>query len=244
MFASSAERLIAWASRRPLDIDETSPAVRAEYLGYLESVLGSRGQNDLVTDGIAYRHFRDTVLAGQFDAAGRSLARLEASLKQKYDSGVFDPARTMEAVRVIATAEEFGAAYPWFLPNFYFVRGMYAKLSEHDEDAARRYFRFSRELTLYIVRLWGDMYVLEALSFVPEAWQQEAVSAAFRGDPAVCVEWLAAIASGGPETAFAFAGNRPSNRQIERAFVEGLSILSSLNRADALGKALAIAWTI
>ena len=233
-----AERLIAWASRRPLDIDETSPAVRAEYLGYLESVLGSRGQDDVVTDGIAYRHFRDTVLAGQFDAARRSLARLETSLKQKYGPGVFDPARTMEAVRVIATADEFGAAYPWFLPNFYFVRGMYAKLSEHDEDAARRYFRFSRELTLYIVRLWGDMYALESLAFVPEAWQQEAVSAAFRGDPAVCVEWLAAIANGGPETAVSFAGNRPSNRQIERAFVEGLSILSSLNRPDALGKAL------
>jgi hypothetical protein len=41
---------------------EKSPKVRAEYLHYLEEILESRKQNDIVTDGIAYFHFRDTVI--------------------------------------------------------------------------------------------------------------------------------------------------------------------------------------
>jgi SAM-dependent methyltransferase len=232
------ERLIAWASQRPLDIAENSPEVRAEYLRYLESMLASRKENDFVTDGIAYRHFRDTLLAQNFDAARRSLSRLETSLKEKYPANLLDPDKTLERVLTLTTAEDYNAAYPWFLPNFYYLRGIYAKLSERDEKTARQYFRASRELTTYIASSWSILFVLEALSFLPEAWQQEAVSAALNGDPSVCVEWIASIANGGRQTAPAFGGNRLSNRQIEQAYLEGLSILAALNRPEALGKTL------
>lgn len=232
------ERLVGWASHRPLDVDPQSPAVRAQYLDYLESVLASRAENDSITDGIAYRHFRDTVLAGQFDAARRSLQRLETSLGEKYRADVLHPVRARELVQSLASVDEFSAACPWFLPNFYFLRGMYAKLVERDEEGARQCFRTSREVTTFLSRSWGDMLVLEALSFLPEAWQQEAVSAAGQGDSSVCVEWMASIANGGPDIVAAFGGSRPSDHQIERAFVEGLSLLGSLNRREALREAL------
>jgi SAM-dependent methyltransferase len=234
----SGERQFAWASKRPLSIDENSTPIRAEYLRYLDEILGKRTENDVVTDGIAYRHFRDTVLAGQFEAAGRSLSRLETSLTEKYQSDAFNPDRMLQRVRTLTTSESYSAAFPWFLPNFYFVRGMYAKLSEHDEQTARQFFRASRELTRYICDSWGPFFVLEALSFLPEAWQQEAVSAGLKGDPSVCEEWIASIANGGPETDAAFGGNRLSDRQIEQAYMEGLTILGALNRPEALRKAL------
>jgi SAM-dependent methyltransferase len=232
------ERLIAWASQRPLDIAENSPEVRAEYLRYLEEILASRKENDFVTDGIAYRHFRDTVLAGQVDAARRSLSRLETSLKEKYQADLLDPDQTLERVHTLTTAEDYDAAYPWFLPNFYFLRSIYAKLSERDEKAARQYFRASRKLTTYIGSSWGTLFVLEALSFLPDAWQQEAVSAALNGDPSVCEEWIAVIADGDRRTPPELGGDRLSNRQIGQAYLEGLSILGALNRPEALGKAL------
>lgn len=232
------ERLIGWASQRPLNIDENLPLLRAEYLRYLEEILVSRKENDFVTDGIAYRHFRDTVLAGQFDAARISLSRLEISLKEKYQTDLLAPRQTLEHVLTLTVAEDYNAAYPWFLPNFYFARGMYAKLFERDEQSAREFFRASRHLATYIAASWGSHHVLEALSFLPEAWQQEAVSAAINGDPSVCEEWLAVVANGGYISLPELGGNRLSNRQIEQAYLEGLSIFTALNRPEALRKAL------
>ncbi len=232
------ERLIAWASQRPLDIEQNSPQVRAEYLHYLEEMLATRKENDFVTDGIAYRHFRDTALAQNFDAARRSLTRLETSLLEKYPATLSDPDQTLERVLTLTAAEDYNAAYPWFLPNFYYLLGLYAKLFEHNEQAARQYFRASRHLTAYIASTWGALFVLEALSFLPEAWQQEAVSAAINGDPSVCEEWITVIAGGDHHTFPKLGGNRLSNRQIEQAYLEGLSILAALNRPEALRKAL------
>jgi 2-polyprenyl-3-methyl-5-hydroxy-6-metoxy-1,4-benzoquinol methylase len=234
------ERLIAWASRRPLAIDERSPELRDEYLCYLRQALAAREQDDIVADGIAYRHFRDTVLSGQLHAARATLARLERSLKSKYGDAIVDaPDRTVDAVRALATSRAFDAACPWFLPSWYFVRGLYAKLSERDEPAARRYFRASRELTLWLAKSFGSVTVLEALSFAPEAWKQEAVSAALVGDASPCIEWMAAVGAGGPPTAARFGDTPLSDRQVEQAYVEGLSILRALNEREALARTLA-----
>jgi SAM-dependent methyltransferase len=234
----AAERLVAWASRRPLGVQPLAPSARHEYLSYLEQVLTTRTANDAVTCGIAYRHFRDTVLGGRVDLARASLARFEGGLRESGAAVALDPERVLPAVRALPDAAAFNSAFPWCLPNFHFVRGVYAKLAERDEAAARRHFHASRALTTHIAAAWGTACLLEALSFVPDAWQQESVSAALGGDASVCEEWIATLGARSLQPAAGPDDVRFNERQIEQGYMEGLSILGAFDRTQSLGVAL------
>lgn len=235
---SLGERLVAWASQRPLDIEVQSMVVREEYLRYLKQVLNDRSTNDSVTDGIAYRLFRDLVLAEDFAGARPVLARLEASLAEKYPQLDLAPEKILERLHTCTTSTQFGALHPHFLPNFCFLRGVFAHLAERDLEKARAYFRASRLATSALVDAWGIHFALEAISFVPDARKFEAICAAMLGDPSVCEQWMVDIDAGGPEASKAFLHQQLSPAQLESAYSEGLAILLAFGRGPALGASL------
>ncbi len=224
-----AERLVAWASMRPLDVQVGATKTRREYLHYLDHILSNRKENDFVTDGIAYRKFRDNTLAGQYENAFAALQRLQVSLNEKYPMLLLDePEQTLAQIRQIDRPEDFGVAFPWFLPNFYYVRAVYAKLIEHNEVKARNYFHSSRELTNFIAQSWGMPYVMEAIGMSRDAWRQEAISAALAGDLSVCEELVGMVQHQSLQVHPQWKGETLTCRYIETIYMDGLSIYYKL----------------
>lgn len=232
------ERLVAWASHQPLDIDARMGQARQEYLRYLDVMVDERSTNDVVTDGFCYRHFKEAVLGGTFELARKSLARLRRSLGERYEHNLLAPLHTLQRIEQMKRAEEYAATCPWFLPNFYFVMGIFCQLGRGNTELARRYYHASRKITLHIARHWGSLYVLEALSFLPEAWQQEAICAAIGGDPSICEELVTVIERAGSGPSAELGENPFTVRQIEQGYLEGLSVFASLDRPEALKIAL------
>lgn len=232
------ERIVAWASQQPLDIDAQMDHARREYLEYLDVMVNERVPNDLVSHGLSYRHFKEAVLTGNFSKADKSLVRLRDDLTAYYGELIFAPIRALNHIKQMDSDAKFASAYPWFLPNLYFALGIFCQVHSNNINMARRYYHASREITRHISRHWGIFYVVESLSFLPEAWQQEAVCAAIEGDPSICEDLVSAIVQAGSGPSEELCGNPFTLRQIEQGYLEGLSIFDSLNRPAALRRAL------
>lgn len=232
------ERLVAWASRRPHAIPTDTQQQRAEYLRYLDQVLAQRAEEDLVFDGIAYRSFKDNMLGGHIQQAIASVGRLEASLVNKYTARILDPEMTGDHVLALVEADDFDTQYPWFLPNYYFVRGYHAKIVEKNEAMAAKYFRASYRITRHIASRWGTLHVLEGLHFLADAYLHESISAALNGDPEPCEAWMDIVVEHSDRRPLLAGGNRLSRMQVLTAYMEGFAILHAFKRHAVLERAL------
>lgn len=237
------ERLFAWASHKAFTLTEDQKDIREEYLQYLRTILAQRKERDWVYDGIAYRHFRDTVFGGDFQAARQTLENLKLSLTEKYGADVLDPVYAVDHISQVKSSEEFSPVFPWFLPNLFYLMGMFAKLAERNEAAAHRHFRASRYLTTFIAESWGVIFILEAMAWLFEAWLQESISQAHSGNATVAMEFLTALQNADMQTVPALAHTKPPLHQLENAFVELVAIVNTLGTVSQLEQTMDICLT-
>lgn len=234
------ERLFAWAGKKPFSLTEDMKGIREEYLRYLRTILAQRNERDRVYDGIAYRYLRDTVFAGDLQSARYTLENLKPGLVEKYGAGVLDPVDAVDRLYRMKSAEEFSQAFPWFLPNLFYLMGMFAKAAEHNEARASHYFCASRSFTAFIAESWGVIFVLEAMSWMFDAWLQESISQAHTGNASVAADLLSALRMADMETAPALANTRPPLHQLGNAIVELAAIINALGNPSQLEQSMDI----
>lgn len=237
------ERLFAWAGKKPFSLTEDMKDIREEYLRYLRTILAQRKERDWVYDGIAYRHFRDTVFGGDFQAARHTLENLKLSLTEKYGAEVLDPVSAVDRLSRVQSSEEFSQAFPWFLPNLFYLMGMFAKMEERNEAAAYHHFRASRLFTTFIAESWGVIFVLEAMAWLFDAWLQESISQAHSGNASIAMDFLAALQNADMEIVPALAHTKPPLHQLENAFVELVAIVNTLGNPSQLEQTMDICLT-
>jgi len=190
------ERLSAWASHAPFELDAS--LTEAVYVPYLEQLWATCSAEDVLHDGIAYRLFKEKLNRGDMAGAAAPMKALEDGYRRKYGPGVLDPATAAElgGMADISVHERL----PYGLAPYHFFRAIYARLAESDAHRAALGFRAAARIALAGGEA-APLYFQEALSLVWIARQQEGLAWAATGDNARALalfdEILAAHADGG-----------------------------------------------
>jgi SAM-dependent methyltransferase len=132
-----SQRLIAWASGRPLDIDDQDSSLRGAYFAYLERTLASPGTDARVWTSYAYRYVRDKVNFGDFRAADPVAGELMRRLATAWGESILDMASL--AGRSASCPRQWAALAiegPFFMPVLLYALGVLALLHHRQFDRA------------------------------------------------------------------------------------------------------------
>ena len=137
---SRGHRLVAYASRRPIDFDTTAPLDRTLYQKYLKQVLDRDGLPSALQRGARYRLLKEFTNAGDYNSARVLLKTLAAEIEGTFGIDIEAPLPqfVMEAMRSGPKTGRFGA--PWSLPGILYCAGMIAQNGDGDPGAAVNWF--------------------------------------------------------------------------------------------------------
>ncbi len=159
------ERMILWASRRPLAVAPDPARLLPHYWHYLDSRLRDGDPASPVWQGLAYRWTKELVNQGRFEEAGQVAVTLMAALRRTYGTHIADPDATLQRLRGCADLADVGRVIPYFMPNLYYFLGALAQHGDHDSSHARTLYAGAIACTLDVCR-FGSVFFLEALSLL------------------------------------------------------------------------------
>lgn len=171
------ERLVGWASRRPVAIaaQVPPPAARAAYMTYLEGRVAAEDvESTALWQGMAYRCVRDLVNGGNLRTAGVVARRLRRALEARFGAHVLQPDAMIARLYAVESLAAAGEIAPFFLPCLYYLLGALAEHLDGDDRTALAYYRGSHATTLACVARQGSIFHLEAISLVWPARLAEA----------------------------------------------------------------------
>jgi len=138
--ASRGHRLIAYASRQPIDFDTTAPLDRTMYCRYLTQLLSRRDLPPSLERGLRHRLLKELTNAADYDAAQAVLALLASDIDRTYGFALdaVIPATVLDQIRSGAVTGRFGA--PWCLAGILYCAGIIAQNGRNDPAAASLLF--------------------------------------------------------------------------------------------------------
>lgn len=135
------ERLVAYASDVKLRPLGRTQEARELYIRYLEELLQVESTCPALTQGIAYRLFRERVNGGQYREAEYILTRLLEAVVAEYGETALEPEAATALAEGAASWVDFGERLPYNLPCIYYYLGMFQLNHARDYDQAQKLFR-------------------------------------------------------------------------------------------------------
>ncbi|MDB5362591.1 MAG: hypothetical protein JWO51_3888 [Rhodospirillales bacterium] len=137
---SAGHRLVAYASRRPLDFDPAAPLDRGLYRRYLTQVLARDGLQLSLQRGLRYRLLKELTNSADYDEARVLLQVLSADIEATFGFSIEAPVpnQILDKVRQGTISGRFGA--PWCLAGVLYCAGMIAQNGENAPAIASRCF--------------------------------------------------------------------------------------------------------
>ncbi len=160
------ERLIAWASDAPIRLQDGQDAARRSYLQYLFGLYQRLPADSALFDGIAYRTLKETVNIGEWDGAKAAVASLERRLVESWGRAVLEPEQVFAVSNTLGDFDDLGRNFPYFLPVYYYYRGVVARHEENDMGKALRYFQGAHS----VGRLWSALASPPQLETIGHIW--------------------------------------------------------------------------
>ena len=235
------ERIVAWSSKRAFTLSESLDKPRKDYLSYLQSAVQKlENQHDLVYDGILYRFFRDQLNAGDIDAAAASLQKLEVSLVDKYGPEVLSPQAVINALSTWSSHSQFAKLYPYFLPNYFYYRGIFGLQKKQDSMYIVQCFSTSWMLTEVAAERLGTHSFLEALSLIWVARLRENLGLLALGKLDSIIGFLEQAVESTDSVMADFGFSKLNVAQIELIFESTITQLSMRGKTSEFGQALLI----
>ncbi len=235
------ERLVAWASKKAFQLNESPDKFREDYLNYLVSAIEKlSNRHDLVYDGLVYRLFRDQLNAGNITAATDTLKKLEESLIEKYGSAVLQPKATIEALSSWSSNSEFIKLYPYFLPNYFYYRGILGLLLGENPVLTVQYFSASWKFTRAALEKIGIYSFLEAISLIWTAKLHESLCLIMLGNFSQTVKFLEESARAAESIVIDFGFSKLDAPKIETILSTIFNQLISQKRVNELTQTLPI----
>lgn len=229
--SAQGERLIAWASDRPLPAAVPMVQLRPGYIHLLRSLMDSVPASGPLFNGLAYRALKESVHAGDLGLAQDALQRLQASLASGFGAAILEPERALAAVQSCSTMSELAAKLPFFLPPFFYFRGMLRAALGADATGAARDFQGAFATGIRYGQVAAQLN-LETLSLVWPARMQQLMIQLRLGDSAGALRIAGEMARqrGLCTRDFGFARLEP--QQADDALRAAIAACQALNAAQ------------
>ena len=235
------ERIIAWSSKQAFTLSKSLDKPRQDYLSYLYSAVQRlENQHNLVYDGILYRLFRDQLNAGNINAAAAALQKIEASLVDKYGPEVLNPQAIINAMPTWSSHSQFAKFYPYFLPNYFYYRGVFGLQKNQDLMYIVQCFSTSWMLTKVGTERLGTHSFLEALSLIWIARLRENHGLLVLGKLDYIISFLEQAVKSTELVMADFGFSKLNTLQIGLIFESAITQLSIRGKTNELGQALLI----
>lgn len=228
-------RLVAWASRRPLAIDEDPARLRAPYLDYLRRRAGDPAVPAPTGAALRYRLYRERVFDGAWEEASR-LRPAVVAWATPPGARADVPASWIEALGTRATLREYTAVAPYVLPAVMTLLGRHAQLGDADPARALGWYDAALLAQERMVRA-SPIHVMESVHVGWHAlWQRPVCAIALR-DWARARATLDALGEATTRPSATFAHAR-AHRAGSRAILEHAALTqASLGRWDDVAHA-------
>ena len=154
-------RLIAYASSRPI-AKRAHDLARSEYLRYLEQRADTLPPGTPTANGVLYRLIRDLANAGRWQDALRWSQRLDRDLEATFGPGAVHPTPCLAQLNDWHDAGSFSELHPFFLPNYFYLKGNIHRISLGQVDASTAHYEAACTLTLAMLERIGFAYCIEA----------------------------------------------------------------------------------
>ncbi|MEO5700279.1 MAG: class I SAM-dependent methyltransferase [Casimicrobiaceae bacterium] len=230
---SFGERQVVWASRRPLDVDDSLDGARTRYLRYIAD--RSRSGVDVrspLWQGFAYRAVRDLLNAGDVGGAAVMAKRLCDAITDVYGEAALDPTVVVPRLAVARTLAEVGEIGPYFLPCLYFLLGAIAEHAARDAEKARNFYAGSHAATVAAVGRLGTIHFLEAVSLVWPARVAEARLLLARGAWRQASSLIIGLAQSTNHLEADHAFSLAAPALVEQALPPALDVLTDAGQRD------------
>jgi SAM-dependent methyltransferase len=196
---SRGHRLVAYASKRPIDFDATAPLDRALYRRYLDQVLARENLPISLQRGLRYRLLKELTNAAEHDAARALLNILSADIERSFGFALDAPLpdRILDQIRSGTTSGRFGA--PWCLPGILYCAGMIAQNGDGDLATASRLFDQAARAATAFRRSYVEIGIDDGeTSVIEQDAPGQALLALCRADPGAVVARLGEAAWDAP----------------------------------------------
>lgn len=207
------ERQVAWASRRPLQVELDNPRMRGACFDYMTARLDTLDAASPVALGYAYRLLRDSTNTGRLVEAHALLQRLRDAVQRAHGPTAIDLDAVVDGYAKAQSLDDVGAIGPFFLPGYFHFAGALAQHVDRDYRRALACYHAAAETSRSAARV-GIVLFGEAASVHWPARIAHAVLALALGDDAGAVT-LAELATHGRTLAAEHAFTTVDARKIE-----------------------------
>jgi len=139
------ERLLVYASRKPLELSEAAGRLQPLYQKYLDEAMARRSRHDSIFQGLAQRRFTQMVNRNEPAAAFELLETIQTSLREQYGQAALDPKQVIRATKGVPTLSELGERLPYFITPLYYHWAMLVLNERQDYEEAAARFRAAFE---------------------------------------------------------------------------------------------------
>lgn len=224
------ERMVLWASRRPLPGAPDPDGCRPAYFDYMAKRCAVEGDPAPVWQAYAYRYLRDLVNTGRWTPAKAIAARLVTELERSHGPDAVDPAKYAARLARVTTLEEAGRAGPFFMPALHYFLGCIAHHADRDAARAEPFYAGAAAAIPMCARL-EPLFFLEAVSLLWPARRGAAQMQLANGETAKAVRALVDMADAAYD-----AGATNAYSPAERGFIES-TLAPIINGLRARGQA-------
>jgi len=188
----AGQQLVAWASDKPLSLQENPAALRSSYVSYLGRRWADPSAGLDLRLGFGYRLFRELVNEGRLDEAVPVAAGLRALIQEHYNFDLADPAAVLGAVLPTAQLDDYMAAAPFPLGPILFFRAIAAAQGALPGEDAVAGFALAHEVLAQSIRIRPDHFQ-EAAMLVWAALLEQAKASLRAGQTGAAASCLARI---------------------------------------------------
>jgi len=190
----AGQQLVAWASDRPLLLQDDPAALRSSYAAYLGRRWADPSIELDLRLGFGYRFFKELVNGGRLDEAVPVAAGLQALIQEHYNFDFTDAAAVLGAVLPTAQLNDYMAAAPFSLGPILFFRAIAAAQGALPGEDAAAGFALAHEVLMQSIRVRPDHFQ-EAALLVWAALLEQAGALLRAGQTEAAASCLARIAA-------------------------------------------------
>jgi len=196
----AGQQLVAWASEKPLSLQDDPAVLRSSYVSYLGRRWADPSTGLDLRLGFGYRLFKELVNGGRLDEAVPVAAGLQALIQEHYKFDLTDRAAVLDAVLPTAQLDDYMAAAPFPLGPILFFRAIAAAQGALPGEDAAAGFALAHEVLAQSIHVRPDHFQ-EAATLAWAALLEQAgvlLRAGQAGAAASCLARIAAAETAPP----------------------------------------------
>jgi SAM-dependent methyltransferase len=225
------ERMIAWASRRPIAVDFDEARLRGRCYDYMKDRIDSLPPTSPVALGYAYRLLRDWCNSGRLAEARAIEQRLRRGIEASHGGDALEPSRIAAACAKATSLDDVGRSGPYFLSCYPYFAGALAQHVDRDYALARTLYAAAADCARSVARV-GVVHLPEVSAIYWPARIADATLALALGDDAGAAS-LAEVADRGHELRVEQAFGTVGGAQVEALLPAVAEELMARGRASA-----------